>query len=66
MDWTAWEDLVGLFGVGPELGCVFGGAMVRHIDFLALTEGATWIGQVWRWAEATQIYRCWCWSGGAA
>ena len=30
VDWVAWEDLVGLFGVGPGLGCVFGGNMVWH------------------------------------
>ena len=39
MDWTAWEDLVGLLGVGSGLGSVFGGAMVRRIDFFVLAEG---------------------------
>ena len=40
MDWAAWEDLVGLFGMGLGLGCVFGGCMVRHVDFSALTKGS--------------------------
>ena len=58
VDWAAWEDLVGLFGMGSGLGRVFGGAIVRRIDFWHWRRGTTWIGQVWRWAEATQIYQC--------
>ena len=51
MGWVAWDDLVGLSGVGSGFGTVFGNGMVQCVDFLALTEGTMWIGQVWRWAE---------------
>ena len=39
VDWTAWEDLVGLLRVGSVLGCVFGAGMVRQADLLSFADG---------------------------